>query len=338
MTQGTSAAQSVEHEHTVRGEEELFADAITYWRKYWGVSRAQLARSSGMHSSSICRAETKPAGTLLRIAVLIADALGAPVALLLQGPPQSPGHDMARRPVFGSSSPSQQRAVDERFGDALCYWRKARGLYQKDVAARVGTDERTIRRLERGATGATLRIAVRIADALEVPLPLLLQGAPRVVLPAPSAEPTCPVEHLASPTESTTTSAPGRGNTMARTVLVFVEDDLDGTPAASTITFGLEGRSYEIDLSERNAQRLRQALAPYLAVARPRGRGSSSQRAKREPAVPTPGTADDSDHVAVRAWAHENGIAVNDRGPVSKRVRQKFVQAQGIDSTTAQER
>jgi Lsr2 len=51
---------------------------------------------------------------------------------------------------------------------------------------------------------------------------------------------------------------------MAQQTTVRFIDDLDGSEAAGTITFGLDGRTYEIDLSDENADKLRHALAPYL--------------------------------------------------------------------------
>lgn len=63
---------------------------------------------------------------------------------------------------------------------------------------------------------------------------------------------------------------------MARRTIIEYFDDLDGTPieARNTMTFGLEGRVYEIDLSEANAHRLQKALTPFVSVAR-RNRGGS---------------------------------------------------------------
>ena len=51
---------------------------------------------------------------------------------------------------------------------------------------------------------------------------------------------------------------------MARTLVVTLTDDLDGGDADETVTFGLDGKSYEIDLSEANAEKLRKALAPFV--------------------------------------------------------------------------
>src|SRR3569833_2160032 len=106
---------------------------------------------------------------------------------------------------------------------------------------------------------------------------------------------------------------------MAQRTQVLLIDDLDGSEADETVTFGLDGSAYEIDLSEKNAARLRDSLASYVAHSRkaallrggngrrrPAGRVSSSARE-------TAGaeTAD------IRAWARSNGYTVNDRGRIA---------------------
>jgi hypothetical protein len=58
---------------------------------------------------------------------------------------------------------------------------------------------------------------------------------------------------------------------MAQQTTVRFVDDLDGSEASGTVDFGLDGRRYEIDLSEGNAARLREALAPFVGVARAAG-------------------------------------------------------------------
>ena len=55
---------------------------------------------------------------------------------------------------------------------------------------------------------------------------------------------------------------------MARKVQVLLEDDIDGTPGAETVLFSLDGKSYEIDLSEKNAEKLREAFAPWIGAGR----------------------------------------------------------------------
>ena len=63
---------------------------------------------------------------------------------------------------------------------------------------------------------------------------------------------------------------------MAKTVIVKLIDDLDGGDADETVSFALDGRSYEIDVSVANVARLRDALKPFVEKARVRG-GSAAR-------------------------------------------------------------
>ena len=105
---------------------------------------------------------------------------------------------------------------------------------------------------------------------------------------------------------------------MRRVVEVF-EDDIDGGTATVTISFALEGKSYEIDLSDENAGRLREALQPYIDHARPAGppkvRARSSSRGS---------SADPAD---VRAWAKSNGFTVQERGRIPAAVMEAYTAA-----------
>jgi hypothetical protein len=95
--------------------------------------------------------------------------------------------------------------------------------------------------------------------------------------------------------------------------IVTLSDDLDGSKADRTVTFGFEGVSYEIDLSKKNATALGKALAPYVAAARKlpaRGR-----RGARAP-VRGGGSGRRPDLVTVRQWARANGHEISDRGRV----------------------
>jgi len=85
---------------------------------------------------------------------------------------------------------------------------------------------------------------------------------------------------------------------MARTVSVVTTDDLDGSPDAETVSFGLDGVSYEIDLAAANKTRLAAAVAPYIAAGRKVSRGRLG-RARQ------PGAGGRVDRAAVRAWARE---------------------------------
>jgi hypothetical protein len=102
---------------------------------------------------------------------------------------------------------------------------------------------------------------------------------------------------------------------MAQKIQVLLVDDLDGGDATETVSFGLDGTTYEIDLSAANAAMLRAALADYVAHARrpqriPRS-ANSPARSNRQPA-----RADREQTQAIREWARKNGHKVNDRGRV----------------------
>jgi len=103
---------------------------------------------------------------------------------------------------------------------------------------------------------------------------------------------------------------------MAQKVTVTLEDDLDGGAAEETLRFGIDGASYEIDLSAKNARRFRKQLTPFIEHARKAGRGLS-RRASRS----TAGRQHSGD---IRAWAKANGIAVSDRGRIPASVAEQY--------------
>ncbi|MGW1890472.1 histone-like nucleoid-structuring protein Lsr2 [Streptomyces sp. NPDC002004] len=109
---------------------------------------------------------------------------------------------------------------------------------------------------------------------------------------------------------------------MAQRVVVTLYDDIDGGEAAETIAFGLDGKSYEIDLNQANAKKLRKALAPYLHAARKqtggrRGSGTGKARVLTHTAVAP-------DPAAVRAWARSHKMDVPPRGRIPKKVYEAF--------------
>ncbi|MFF1530521.1 Lsr2 family protein [Cellulomonas sp. NPDC058312] len=113
---------------------------------------------------------------------------------------------------------------------------------------------------------------------------------------------------------------------MAQKVQVLLVDDIDGGTADETVTFGLDGVSYEIDLTTAHAAELRDALATWVGHARKVGGRSSSGRG-------TSGAASrprrSSDAGAVRTWAKENGYDVSERGRISAEIREAYEAAQG---------
>ncbi|WP_037681141.1 Lsr2 family protein [Streptomyces griseus] len=111
---------------------------------------------------------------------------------------------------------------------------------------------------------------------------------------------------------------------MAQKVQVLLVDDLDGGEADETVTFALDGKTYEIDLTTANADKLRSLLDPYLKGGRRTGGRASGGRGKARAA-----SSGSQDTAQIRAWAKENGLEVNDRGRVPATIREAYEKANG---------
>jgi hypothetical protein len=101
---------------------------------------------------------------------------------------------------------------------------------------------------------------------------------------------------------------------VAKTTLIQITDDLDGSSSAETYRFAWQGSEYEIDLSKKNFKALDKLLQPYLQAATKlprraseRRNGSTSRSAAR-------------DYAAIRSWAKGQGIDVAERGRVPRSV------------------
>lgn len=108
---------------------------------------------------------------------------------------------------------------------------------------------------------------------------------------------------------------------MAQKIQVILVDDIDGGDADETVSFGLDGVMYEIDLSAKNAQKLRDAFAPYVAEAR-KARGGRRRSAASGSGRRRSGGAGSASEI--RTWARENGYEVSERGRVSEEVRSAY--------------
>ncbi|MBT9607752.1 Lsr2 family protein [Microbacterium sp.] len=110
---------------------------------------------------------------------------------------------------------------------------------------------------------------------------------------------------------------------MAKKQITQLIDDLDGSVledwAGVTLRFSLEGRSYEIDLSDSNAAKFRDALAPFIAAARPTSGAASAARS-----LATRASGRSADLAGIRAWASENGYTVSSRGRVPQSVVEAY--------------
>jgi len=106
---------------------------------------------------------------------------------------------------------------------------------------------------------------------------------------------------------------------MAQKVNIVLVDDIDGSDATETIAFGLDGATYEIDLNDKHAAALRDALSGYLGHAR---KVTTSRGRKAKASTSGPSARE------LRDWARSNGYEVSDRGRVPSNVRDAFEAAQ----------
>jgi hypothetical protein len=106
---------------------------------------------------------------------------------------------------------------------------------------------------------------------------------------------------------------------MAQRTQVYLTDDLDGTNIPSgkgeTVTFALDGKTYEIDLTRKHSIALRKVLSPYIKA----GRAVRTRRGVR-----VTRTRVGADVRTIKEWARANGYQVNDRGRIPKEIREAF--------------
>ena len=93
---------------------------------------------------------------------------------------------------------------------------------------------------------------------------------------------------------------------MVRRTQIVLEDDLDGGSADETVTFGIDGTWYEIDLNSKNAATFRQVLVMYVEAGRRIGNlpGDDGPRVR----------STDNNAKVVRDWASAQGLPVPARG------------------------
>jgi hypothetical protein len=139
---------------------------------------------------------------------------------------------------------------------------------------------------------------------------------------------------------------------VAQRVVTQVVDDLDGRELGpddgETVMFGVDGVSYEIDLSSKNARKLRGALEPFIAAGRRtsrrtsgrgsgRGGGRGSERGgvaggargrrsggRGAMAPRSRPEVSREERALIRAWAQANGYVVSARGRISGEVIEAY--------------
>jgi hypothetical protein len=114
---------------------------------------------------------------------------------------------------------------------------------------------------------------------------------------------------------------------VAKETFTKLIDDLDGGEAHETVKFGLDGHSYEIDLSTKNANKLRTALAPYLEV----GTRVSSRTAPPSRGGRSRGSlgGERDQNKAIRAWAIRKGLPVAPRGRIKQEIVEQYQREAG---------
>ncbi|WP_092807891.1 histone-like nucleoid-structuring protein Lsr2 [Klenkia marina] len=114
---------------------------------------------------------------------------------------------------------------------------------------------------------------------------------------------------------------------MARKMQIMLEDDLTGEAledgAGDTVTFALDGTSYEIDLSDDNAAEMREALSRYTAAAR-KVTTSGRRQAGSGGAPKRASGGGRTDLAAIREWAKANGHEVSERGRIAGAVVEAY--------------
>ncbi|GLZ43178.1 Lsr2 family protein [Actinokineospora sp. NBRC 105648] len=112
---------------------------------------------------------------------------------------------------------------------------------------------------------------------------------------------------------------------MAQKTIVQLYDDLDGSTSDDirVVEFSLDGVQYEIDLTEANAERLREELADFVAAARRTG-GRIKRAAGPASAKPAGEGRSKEQTKAIRDWARQNGHDISERGRIPSAVVDAF--------------
>jgi hypothetical protein len=110
---------------------------------------------------------------------------------------------------------------------------------------------------------------------------------------------------------------------MSQNVTTHLVDDLTGDTIEEgkgrTVTFGIDGAHYEIDLTDDNADALREAFSDYVAAAR-----KVSGRQTRTSGSSAPKRGNSDEFAKVREWANANGHQVSSHGRISQTVRDAY--------------
>lgn len=112
---------------------------------------------------------------------------------------------------------------------------------------------------------------------------------------------------------------------------VELVDDIDGSPATTTIEFAIGGKDYVIDLSDQHADEFNKALAPYIEHAR--HAPANKRKARKSRSSSEASRAKRQKNAQIRAWALENGITIAKRGVLNQSVIDAYEAAHAAQNT-----
>ncbi|HKG49897.1 MAG TPA: Lsr2 family protein [Actinomycetales bacterium] len=111
---------------------------------------------------------------------------------------------------------------------------------------------------------------------------------------------------------------------MAQRTVVQLVDDIDGTQITDnhgeTVTFALDGTTYQIDVTKEHAKQLREAVQVYIANGRRVGGGRGRSVGNGRSGAPRSGKRDPEQTKAIKEWARANGHQISGRGRIAQRV------------------
>ncbi len=108
---------------------------------------------------------------------------------------------------------------------------------------------------------------------------------------------------------------------------IVLSDDFDGSDATETVSFGLDGRDYEVDLSDEHVTELRDFLKHYIDVGRRKDASGTSRRGSVSKRATTSRPATEASPRSIREWAAAKGIQVSARGRIPASIAEQFRQA-----------
>lgn len=113
---------------------------------------------------------------------------------------------------------------------------------------------------------------------------------------------------------------------MAQNTIIKLIDDIDGKDADETVVFTFDGVEYQIDLSEKNADKLRTAIEPFVNAAQRIG-GRKTRGAGKVTAI-NGGGRTKLNRDAIRRFADSQGYpSLSDRGRIPQAIMDAYEEA-----------